>query len=316
MAREFYSATAEQLVAAVEAVHTSGNADVGFVATFCDLPQEYAQRALGLGVDIGFLEKTGGNYRPRGPLCRFLALPSEQVKAAVVRVLLESYEPFERFRDRLRATGSVDDAARQTQQLLELDSHREPIKDTLISLGTYAGAIEAEGGGKYRPVEGDVPQSLLALSKACKDTASAENEIRRHLGNCAGTVSRDDVLLPLADALLKAAAGQAADAVRAAGNAIESYLSELAGRINVNVTGASGINAKLDRFAQNGALPKKLVGAGKYLGHVRNAGDHGVDPDIGQAWSVQGSTGLDYVHVACSFLRACHEREQNGPFVI
>jgi hypothetical protein len=316
MAREFHSATAEQLVAAVEAVFANGDADVGFVAGFCDWTQDQAQRALGLGVDIGFLEKAGGRYKPRSPLCRFLALPSEEVRAAAVRVLLESYEPFERFRDRLRATGSGNDAARQTKELLGLDSHREQIKDTLISLGTYTRAIRTEGGGIHRAVEGDVGESLVALSKACQTMASAESEIRRVLGDCADTASRDDVLLPLAEALLKAIAGQAADAVRAAGNAVDSYLSALATRMNVNVAGAIGINGKLERFQQSGALPKKLVGAGKYLGHIRNAADHGVDPDVGQAWSVQQSTGSDYVGVACSFLKACHERDRGGPPVV
>jgi hypothetical protein len=316
MARAFYPATAEQLVAAVDAVYTNGKANVGFVAGFCDLQEQQAERALELGVDIGFLEKAGGGYQPGGRLCRFVVLPDEKVKAAAVRVLLESYEPFERFRERLQATGSADAAARQTRELLNLNAHREEIKDTLISLGTYTGAMRVEGGGRYRAVEGDVGQSILALSNAYDNMASAESEIRRQLADCAPTVSRDNVLVPLADALLKAAAGEAPEAVTAAGNAVESYLSELAGRMGVNVGAASGINAKLDQLSQAGKLPKKLVGAGKYLGHVRNAADHGVDAETDDAWSVQNSTGIDYVRVACSFLKACYERERNGPFVV
>jgi hypothetical protein len=114
---------------------------------------------------------------------------------------------------------------------------------------------------------------------------------------------------------LQAGAGDGRTAVLLAGNAVESYLVALAGTLGVALGGAAGINAKLDRFAHPGAglvpanaLPKKLIFMGKYLGHVRNAADHGVDTDIGAAWQIQPSTGLDFVNVACSFICAVDAR--------
>jgi len=316
MSRIFYPATAEQLVAAVEAVYVSGKADAASVAHFCDLPEDHAKRALGLGVDLGFLRNAGSVFEPVGPLCRFLILPDEEAKAAVVRILIESYEPFQLFLDRLRATGSVDAAARQTRELLDLDANREEVKDTLISLGGYTRAIRAEGAGRYSPVEGDAGQALVRLGKACDDMASAEKQVRQMLGTCADAVSRDNVFRPLAEAALKAMASQAKEAVTAGGNAVESYLSELASRMNVNVANAHGINAKLEEFQKSAKLSKKLVGSGKYLGYVRNAADHGVDSDTGASWAIQETTGRNYVQVACSFIRACYEREHDGPFMI
>ena len=51
------------------------------------------------------------------------------------------------------------------------------------------------------------------------------------------------------------------------GNAIESYLEGLASRIGgVNLVGAAGLNAKLERFSTANALPKKLISVGKYQG--------------------------------------------------
>ena len=66
----------------------------------------------------------------------------------------------------------------------------------------------------------------------------------------------------------------------------------------------------------SGFLPKKLAAVDRYLGAVRNAADHGTDPDIGQAWQLQGSTGLDYIGVACSFVTACHHRENGRPHTL
>jgi hypothetical protein len=56
-------------------------------------------------------------------------------------------------------------------------------------------------------------------------------------------------------------------------------------------------------------LPKKLSFNAKYLGHVRNGADHGVDSEVAAAWSIQESTGINYVFVAMSFIRAVHELE-------
>ena len=57
------------------------------------------------------------------------------------------------------------------------------------------------------------------------------------------------------------------------------------------------------------ALPKKLIVMGKYLGHIRNAADHGADPEVGAARQIQQSTGLEFVYVACSFISAVRAKE-------
>jgi hypothetical protein len=147
--------------------------------------------------------------------------------------------------------------------------------------------------------------------------AAAEERIRSQLGVDAATVaSRAEVIVPLAEALLKAKDGDARGAVVNAGNAVESYLVAFAGRTGVNIGGATGINSKLDRFDQVKALPKKLIFVGKYLGHVRNAADHGVDADVRAAWTVREATGIEYVFVAASFIASARSRELgNAPEV-
>jgi hypothetical protein len=146
----------------------------------------------------------------------------------------------------------------------------------------------------------------------------AEQAIRQHIGLRADVVDRGEVLIPLANALLNASAGRPADAVADAARGVESFLARLASRQGVSLAGANGINQKLDRFRPGNQLPKKVVEAAKYLGHVRNAADHGVDvdPDVGHVWEIQQATGLQYVYVACSFISAALEREAGGPFRI
>jgi len=89
-----------------------------------------------------------------------------------------------------------------------------------------------------------------------------------------------------------------------AGNAVESFLSQLATHHGVNVQNAHGINAKADALGTPNHLLSKHKFMVKYLGHVRNAADHGVDAAIGTQWDVSQNTAVEYVHVAQSVISA------------
>lgn len=53
-----------------------------------------------------------------------------------------------------------------------------------------------------------------------------------------------------------------------------------------------------------------------YLGHLRNAADHGVDQEIGAEWEIADNAGIEYVFVACSFIAAVTRRENGGPAIL
>lgn len=318
MTRPFSPATAEQVVAVVEAVVVSQEpASLEFVAEFSELLADQAEAALKLATDLGLLSHGAGKYSVTSTLSRFLVTPNQMQKAAVMRVVLESYEPFIMFRERLVATVLASTAAQQTKAALGLDAHREVIKDTLVSLGTYSHALVTEGGGRYRAENEPFENALEILAQACRDAAAAEARIRHQLGaDAVASVSRDEVIVPLADGLVRAKSGDPRGAVVSAGNAVESYLEALAARQGVNLASAPGINAKLDKFAQANKIPKKLVQVGKYLGTVRNAADHGVDPEVGVSWVIRDTTGLEYVFVSCSFVAATIAHEKSKPLEI
>lgn len=314
MARAFSSATAEQVVAAVEAVYVNNKSTTPeFVAEFSDLPEAQAEAALKLASDMGLLSQSSGKFAVASPLCRFFSIPKEEQRAVFMRIVLESYEPFLKFMERLDVTSLASTAAQQTKVILDLDSHREEIKDTLVSLGTYSHALLSEGGARYRPET--TPENLLdVIAQSCKDIDESEARIRRLLDNEAvATISRDEVLIPLANALIRASSRDPEGAVLSAGNAVESYLDGLASRMQVNISGATGINAKLEKFKTPRKLPKKLFNVGKYLGHIRNAADHGIDNEVSASWIIREDTGLNYVYVACSFMAAITALEKNRP---
>lgn len=318
MPRPFAQSTAELVMQVTEAVQANGAASSMFVQNFCDLSATQADNALLLALDLGLLKLYAGKYTSANPIVSFVATPDESRKAALLRVVLESYEPFIVFRNRLTATNSADTAAQQTKAKLEINAHREEIKDTLISLGTYTSALSSQGGGRYTVAYHELNNQLQSLAAAASDQAAAESIIRNQIGARVDQLDRIEVIVPLANSLLNANALRTNEAVADGARAIESFLARLADRLNVSLSGANGINQKLEKFRTGNHLPKKVIESAKYLGHVRNAADHGVDvdPDVGNVWEIQQSTGLQYVFVACSFITAALEREAGGNYII
>jgi hypothetical protein len=247
-----------------------------------------------------------GEFEPSNPLCRFLSTTNQHQKAVVIRILLESYKPFKIFRDRLTSTGLVVDAARQVKSILGLTEHHSDISTSLLSLGTYSQAVRTSGSGHYEIVDVAGANLLEHLICGISDIAKSEALVMRQIGtDAAGWISREHVITPLAEAMRRAEGGDSRGAVVQGGNAIESYLIELSSKYPVQLNG-TGINAKLDELkrADKSKMPTKLCNMGKYLGHVRNAADHGTDSDIGAPWGIRPSTGIEYVFVACSFVAA------------
>jgi hypothetical protein len=285
------------------------------VAAFADLTDAQAESALGLAEDLGLIGEEDGSFRTASPLAQFLAHGGDAQRAVILRLLLESYEPFRVFRDRLLSTNTVATAATQTRAILDLDAHREEIKDTLLSLGTFSQALAGEGGARYLPVPPPAPNMLEHLAASAEDHAAAEARIREQLGaDVVPGLPLDTVIQPLADALLRASQGDGRGAVVAAGNAVESFLSDMGARGAIDLSHAHGINAKVRELKDAGVLPEKVAAVGRYLGHIRNGADHGVDPEVGTAWSIRPSTGVEVVFVATSFISICCGRESGGIF--
>jgi hypothetical protein len=309
--------TAEHVVGAVEALVVNGGpATLDFIAEFLGTTPVNAAAALEMAEELGLLSHNAGTYTTVSPLCRFTAIPEQ--KAAVLRILIESYRPFTIFRERLLATADLNGAAQATKVVCTLPAHRDVVKDTLISLGTYSRALVPEGGGNYQLEAASLVNALQVIASACKDVVTAEGRVRSQLGPVAEAVlvpQRDTVIVPLADALLRANNRDGAGAVQAAGNAVESHIAAMAGRMGVGLAGANGIIDKLSRFgAAPRRLPRKLIHIGSYLGAIRNAADHGPDPDINNAsWQIRDATGLEYVFVACSFIAATIGFERQQP---
>ena len=304
MPRPFHQATAEQVVIVSEAVVSLSGGNSTTIAALTDLPTETAVNALNLASDMGLLSENDGQFTIESPLCRLLRTPQDGEKAAILRVTIESYEPFLVFREEHEATDNVTDAAKRTQVKLDLDCHREQVKETLLSLATYSGALTAGQGNTYERDARGLTALLDELAAGSREVAEATLTIREELGDAAAHVDHDQVLSHLVAGLRHAAASNGREAVLQAGIAVENFLSHTAAHHGTNVADAYGINAKMYRLKNDGHYPPKLLNVCKYVGHVRNAADHGADADIGAPWDIPAQTGRNYAFVATMLIRS------------
>jgi len=85
--------TAEHVMGAVEAIVVNGGPTaLNMIASFLTPTPANATAALEMATELGLVSQNGNEYFASSPLCRFTAIPEQ--KAAVLRILIESYRPF------------------------------------------------------------------------------------------------------------------------------------------------------------------------------------------------------------------------------
>lgn len=183
-----HQTTAEHVMGAVEAIVINGGpTPVALIAEFLETTPANATAALEMAVELGLVSQNGADYVTSSPLSRFTRIPDQ--KAAVLRILIESYRPFTAFRDQLLATADLSKAAQSSKIFCALPATRDVVKETLISLGTYSGALVAEVGGHYQLDAASLANALTKIASSCTDIVQAEGRVRDQLGPEVGAKS-------------------------------------------------------------------------------------------------------------------------------
>ena len=277
---EIYLTTAEEIVGATDAaLQKNVGIDETLVAQFLDIPADpNAKNALRMAEQLGLVASNqASEYTPSHPFAIYLVTSVLQHKAATLRLMLEQYPPYKTFKTRLILTGLAPEAANQTRAIHNITAHRGDVLSTFISLGTYTNSLISEGAGLYKVAENASTDYLSIVNEVIQNRESAELYIRRRMGTeAADWVDHQEVLGHLVTAYQRAAFvdEDARAPIVHAGNAMESFLVQIATHFSINLQNAHGINAKADQIARANHLTTKHKHMLKYLGHVRNAADH------------------------------------------
>lgn len=315
-----YQTTAEEIISATDAILLKHNgAEIQLIADFLTTTPVNAQNAVEMAVELGLVSiDNNQQYVPKFPYANYLVTSIAHQKAAILRLILEEYYPYKLFKSRLQLNDSPVASANQVKTILSLTAHQTEISQTFISLGTYTNSLNTLGAGRYSPNINDNYSFIKIVDEVIGDRQSAELKIRSRLGEAISQwVDNANVLNPLTTAFQRA--GDANNDQRApivhAGNAFESFLTQVAGLNAININNSHGINAKADTLRNAGHFTIKHHNICKYLGHIRNACDHGLDTDIGHSWSISSDTAVEYVHVCLSAIRSIYDYTQ-GNYII
>lgn len=306
--------TAEDIVAVVDAVVAKGtNADKGFISEFTGIATEdQVDKALAMSKELSLIsfDPNTDTYCADSYLAhKLVTAASDNQKAVIMRLILEQYPPYNTFKTRYSFTKSIELSCKQTKILLGISANERDIKNTLISIATYAKALKSEGANLYSFVEENNVISLI--ESTLSDSANIEKSLKEFWGeNIYNRVSEVNVFRPLAESFMKSKAENidSCAVVVYAANSFESFLTEIAARNNISLAGKSGILQKRDALVA--VLSKKHRGIIDYIGQVRNAADHGADVDeSNRMWTVSDETAVIYPCVVASVIKNILLRE-------
>ena len=284
--------TAEDIVAVVDAVIAKGSeAAKDFIAEFTGIAtDDQVLKALQMACELQLIvfDSSRGCYGSPSFLARKLvSASSDEQKAVFMRLILEQYAPYNTFKTRYGFTKSIELACRQTKTLHMMTSNERDVKNTLISIATYAKALKSEGANLYSFVE-DVDAVGIIEAALCSANIT-ENSLRTYWGeNLYTFVNTSNVFAPLVEALQKTHSGtmDVRSIVVCAANAFESFLADFS---------------------------KKHRGMIEFVGQVRNAADHGADPDENnQVWTISNETARIYPCIIAALIKAIFSRDATG----
>lgn len=309
--------TAEDIVAVVDAVIAKGSeATKDFIAEFTGIAtDDQVLKALQMACELQLIifDATQNCYRSPSYLAKKLvSAATDEQKAVFMRLILEQYEPYNTFKTRYGFTKSIELACRQTKTLHAMSSNERDIKNTLISIATYAKALKSEGANLYSFVE-DM-NAVFVIDTALRSANITENSLRSYWGeNLYTFVNTTNVFEPLVEALQKANAAtiDVRSVVVCAANAFESFLADYAVRKGVSLSGKNGIIQKRDALSSH--ISKKHRGMIEFVGQVRNAADHGADPDeSNQVWTISNETASMYPCIIAALIKVIYLRDMTG----
>lgn len=311
---------AEDIVGVVDAVLArSSECTKAFISEFADISEIQAENALIMAEQFGLVnhDTTTMLYDSSSFLARLIVSSrDDNHKAAIMRLILEQYEPYVTFKARYSFSDSIDLASKQVKIMYSLPCSYKDIRNEIINIGTYSKAIINDGANSYKLNQDDVSY-IEILELGLKFKATDDNALRQQLGTeVCNYIEKIKVFDPLSDAYSKIqnVTTDPKAPIIYASNAFESFLQQIADKHLISLIGKNGIGQKSAALAT--VLSKKHRGMIDYINQVRNAVDHGADIDEGgKVWALSEDTAQLYPMIVSSVIKDIVFRE-NGTLLV
>jgi hypothetical protein len=123
-----------------------------------------------------------------------------------LRFALEAFKPYRYFKQRLGFHGDALRAARETKLHFEYANHEGEIRETLLSLGQFAGSLTYATDAGYAVATSESMEFLAIAEAISVDAAAIEDFARTSLGETAYAYVQDerhDIITHIRAALAK-----------------------------------------------------------------------------------------------------------------
>jgi hypothetical protein len=294
--------TAEQVVQAIEATYLLKNkADLANTADFMALDitvphqRQQVEHSILAAQMLRLIEPVGrGSNRYRfSPLVPLMVKARDEDKRVLFRAHLSEFEPFVLFLDRLRTGILPQEAMRQVCAVHDFADDPVVAWRALESWGTYARLLVRAENGQYGPAP--VSETLRQLRYSLDVLSGQDQDARQfmldQLGQEAYGFIEGDIRDALAATIVMALNGNDSERIiLQACNTYEDFLRSVGYR-RVNLRGSHGIIQIINQLRNSRLIAQKHIGAIQLIGQIRNASDHGGDPDEGnRRWHIAPTT--------------------------
>jgi hypothetical protein len=294
--------TAEQVVQATEAAFLLAHrADMASVARFMSLDvsiehqRRQVEHALLAAEMLELITPRSRNRRGYdfSPLVSLIVKAGSQDKRILFRIHLDQFEPFVLFVERLRTGIQPQQAAHEAYAVRDFADDPLVAWRAFESWGTYSGSLARADDGRYAPADpgtklSSVRRSLRYLSDQAQD---ARQIVLEYLGPVPFRYIEGRVRDALVDAIVMYAnENQPENIILRIGNTYEDFLRRVGYR-RVDLRNSSGIIQIGNQLRNRRLIAQKHLGAVQLIGQIRNATEHGGDPDEGnRCWQVTSVT--------------------------
>lgn len=316
--------TAEQIIQATEAAYLlNDQADLANIARFMSLDiaiqhqRQQVEHALLAAQMLKLVIPKGRrqNQYTFSLLVPLIAKARNEDKRILFRTHLDQFEPFTLFAERLRAGALPRQAASQVCAIHDFADDPVVAWRAFENWGTYAGSLVRAKDGQYNPVgaSGTFDSLRHSFHILFTQEQDARHFILDHLGQEAFEFIAGRVRDSLVDAIVMFAnENDPKKAILLLSNTYEDFL-RLVGYRRVNLRNAHGIIQIGNQLRTRRLIAQKHLGAIGLIGHIRNATEHGGDPDEGNRhWQITPLTVRLMILTVLSSIRSTVSYRRRG----
>jgi len=292
--------TAEQVIQATEAIYLlRDRGELANIARFMALDvavqhqRQQVEHAIEVAELLDLFSGRGQRRQRFSILVPLLVNAKNEDKRVLFQVHLNQYTPFKLFVERLRAGNLPRQAAMQVCAVHDFADDPVVAWRAFENWGTYAGSLVRAEDGRYVPTAHE--GILDSLRQSLDFMFSQEREVRQYILQQLTQEAFEFIEGDVRDGLVESIVMLANDnppenIILRVGNTFEDFL-RLVGYRRVNLRNANGIIQIGNQLRSRRLIAQKHLGAIQLIGNIRNATDHGGDPDEGNRhWHIKSST--------------------------